>query len=264
MLGIGRSYCFFCKGVGASFLLFVMCEAAQFWWWAGVCPFRVAYVVRIQLCQPTLSTATFLLPTVTPILDPVYCSLRSYAPSLLLIPSPAPFSTFLPQPVTLNLLPMGSDDAPNAYETPGAKSSVFGWGTQSEIASTVPDKLQGAEIPLIDLQSCLKLIPSWQYEVVDARSICAGIAHGGKDACSGDSGGPMIMVWDLLPCMYWTLRVMRCDLCFDMLLLLSSCDISMASIALYRMRVTCLLLRCLFGFIRNGLAYSPGCTCCIS
>lgn len=102
-----------------------------------------------------------------------------------------------PQPVTLNLFPMGPNDAPNALETPGSKSSVFGWGTQSEIASTVPDKLQGVELPLIDLQSCLKLVPSWQYEVVDRRSICAGLAQGGKDACSGDSGGPMIMVWDV-------------------------------------------------------------------
>lgn len=84
------------------------------------------------------------------------------------------------------------NNAPNQFETPGTKGYVLGWGAQSEVFSTVPNMLQGVQIPIIGLEECKKQVPKWQYEVVDERSICGGYPQGGKDACSGDSGGPYV------------------------------------------------------------------------
>jgi secreted trypsin-like serine protease len=56
----------------------------------------------------------------------------------------------------------------------------------------VPDRLKAAQVPLMSLPECQKLVPKWQYEKVDERNVCAGWPQGGKDACSGDSGGPLV------------------------------------------------------------------------
>lgn len=98
------------------------------------------------------------------------------------------------QVVYVNTEPMGADNGPNQFEKPGELAGILGWGTQSEMASTVPDKLQGTYVPLMALDACLELVPRWQPEKVDYRTICAGYNKGGKDSCAGDSGGPLVMV----------------------------------------------------------------------
>lgn len=56
----------------------------------------------------------------------------------------------------------------------------------------MPDKLKATDVPIMALADCIKLVPEWQYEKVDERNLCAGWIQGGKDACSGDSGGPLL------------------------------------------------------------------------
>ncbi|KAJ1087163.1 hypothetical protein NDU88_000355 [Pleurodeles waltl] len=66
---------------------------------------------------------------------------------------------------------------------------VSGWGKQ--FLSKIPDALLEIEVPVIDLKVCMQTYAALNMKVTD-EMLCAGEKKGGKDACSGDSGGPMV------------------------------------------------------------------------
>ncbi|XP_075549150.1 trypsin-1-like [Dermacentor variabilis] len=66
---------------------------------------------------------------------------------------------------------------------------VSGWGYTSENGPT-SDVLQVVELPLVNLTLCKQLIRF----LVEDTNICAGFLEGGKDACTGDSGGPLFQI----------------------------------------------------------------------
>ncbi|KAK9506720.1 hypothetical protein O3M35_008605 [Rhynocoris fuscipes] len=75
------------------------------------------------------------------------------------------------------------------------KATLTGWGRLNFLGS-VSAKLQEVNVSLVDGNECKNLhgentmIP----EGIDTRTmVCAGEKEGGKDACSGDSGGPLII-----------------------------------------------------------------------
>jgi secreted trypsin-like serine protease len=69
---------------------------------------------------------------------------------------------------------------------------VMGWGVTEEGYGAV--QLKQAELPIVAQQICSALYAKQGYQVGDSM-LCAGYQDGGIDACSGDSGGPL-MVWN--------------------------------------------------------------------
>lgn len=70
---------------------------------------------------------------------------------------------------------------------PGAPARVYGWGRTSE-DGPASDTLRSVEVPVAPDESCRSAYPNY-----DPRSMfCAGYPEGGRDACAGDSGGPIV------------------------------------------------------------------------
>lgn len=102
---------------------------------------------------------------------------------------------FLEQDVTYNdfikpaCLPVNPSERNNHFE--GDNATVVGWGrfTFDEKVPTSQVPMQ-ADVPIVPLQPCSDVYQTrTAATIVDTRNICAG--QGLKDACSGDSGGPL-------------------------------------------------------------------------
>ncbi|CAB1454415.1 unnamed protein product [Pleuronectes platessa] len=63
---------------------------------------------------------------------------------------------------------------------------VTGWGYRSEEDKVLPSVLQKAEVSIMSQTECKK-----SYGPVSSRMLCAGVPSGERDACRGDSGGPL-------------------------------------------------------------------------
>uniref|UniRef100_A0A182MJG9 trypsin n=1 Tax=Anopheles culicifacies TaxID=139723 RepID=A0A182MJG9_9DIPT len=71
---------------------------------------------------------------------------------------------------------------------PGQRCTAMGWGYTLGPASR--DQLRQVVLPIVSQKVCQK-----SYEATDnitARMVCAGYMEGMRDACDGDSGGPLI------------------------------------------------------------------------
>ncbi|XP_053666480.1 trypsin-7-like [Anopheles marshallii] len=76
--------------------------------------------------------------------------------------------------------------APEGTDYPeGTRTFVSGWGLTSAIGA-LPINLMAAEVPLISQESCRGV---WGAASVTDNMICA--SEPGRDACNGDSGGPL-------------------------------------------------------------------------
>lgn len=71
---------------------------------------------------------------------------------------------------------------------------VSGWGsTQNSSESRL--QLRAAEVPIVNFQRCAKAYEPFIGHGITPRMICAGFEkQGGKDACKGDSGGPLAAI----------------------------------------------------------------------
>uniref|UniRef100_A0A147BG83 Putative trypsin-like serine protease n=1 Tax=Ixodes ricinus TaxID=34613 RepID=A0A147BG83_IXORI len=72
---------------------------------------------------------------------------------------------------------------------PRGRALVSGWGDLSENGPNA-DVLQVVELPLVNLRRCRQLS---RFRIEDTN-LCAGFAKGGKNACKGDSGGPLFQI----------------------------------------------------------------------
>lgn len=69
--------------------------------------------------------------------------------------------------------------------------TTIGWGETNQIMSRASATiLQKVDVPFVSAETCRA---SYGANAVTDRMICAGYPQGGKDACFGDSGGPMFV-----------------------------------------------------------------------
>jgi secreted trypsin-like serine protease len=81
---------------------------------------------------------------------------------------------------------VNADNVTEGYTDPGKTVWITGWGTTDVTHSTVPTTLQKALIPIVSNATAAIV-----WGVIPSTDIMAGYQNGNKDACSGDSGGPM-------------------------------------------------------------------------
>jgi len=78
-------------------------------------------------------------------------------------------------------------------------SITMGWGKTDYNTYSYSSKLMEVLIPIVSNETCNAAFsaynPQYYHEDITENMFCAGFALGGKDACIGDSGGPLI-VWD--------------------------------------------------------------------
>ncbi|KAM4634678.1 tryptase-2-like [Polymixia lowei] len=79
---------------------------------------------------------------------------------------------------------------PSAHETfgPGSECWITGWGN---VGNGIPlpgkETLQQLKVPIVTQSDC-----EAAYGSLTTSTLCAGYLEGGKDACIGDYGGPLV------------------------------------------------------------------------
>ena len=75
----------------------------------------------------------------------------------------------------------------------GQEAVVVGWGKRHEKSDVYSERLQKARIPIIENRICRNWFRLAGRDMqINDKIICAGFRDGGRDACHGDSGGPLL------------------------------------------------------------------------
>lgn len=74
----------------------------------------------------------------------------------------------------------------------GKKCTIAGWGATNKSGTQYPKTLQKVELEVISNTTCNA--SNWYDGEVLPSMLCAGYAAGQKDACYGDSGGPLFVM----------------------------------------------------------------------
>ncbi|KAI2803986.1 hypothetical protein BLOT_008126 [Blomia tropicalis] len=76
----------------------------------------------------------------------------------------------------------------------GHEAIVIGWGKRNEKSELYSERLQKVHLKIIDRHNCTDWFKMAGREfAINENVICAGFREGGKDACHGDSGGPLLL-----------------------------------------------------------------------
>ena len=79
-------------------------------------------------------------------------------------------------------------DSASGATDPGVISWVTGYGLTKVSPPTLPASLQKVQLPVISNSQA-----SAVWDLIPPSDIMAGLRNGNKDACNGDSGGPMVV-----------------------------------------------------------------------
>ncbi|XP_078107942.1 trypsin-like [Sander vitreus] len=89
---------------------------------------------------------------------------------------------------------------PTACPMAGLPCSVSGWGnTAMNGEVNLPVRLQCLDVPILDHQDCENAYPG----MITPRMVCAGYMDGGRDACNGDSGSPLVCAGEVQGLVSW-------------------------------------------------------------
>eukprot|EP00795_Rhopilema_esculentum_P012111 gene12111-2716_t len=82
-----------------------------------------------------------------------------------------------------------TDEEANKKERAGQSCTVIGWGRVQEFGPT-SKILKKAQIPIVQRKKCKETLQ--KHGFFTDNMLCAGYKDGKVDACSGDSGGPLL------------------------------------------------------------------------
>jgi hypothetical protein len=96
----------------------------------------------------------------------------------------------LKKPVSAFIAPVtpATPQFTGTHAKPGKIATVSGWGALSEKGAS-PSVLHRVMLPIVGNGEC-NAPAAYDGEILGSQ-ICAGLKQGGKDACYGDSGGPL-------------------------------------------------------------------------
>ncbi|TRY95445.1 hypothetical protein DNTS_032473 [Danionella cerebrum] len=118
--------------------------------------------------------------------------------ALLRLAAPATFTTYI-LPACLP----STDLAERMLHRNGTVTVVTGWGKNNKTSHRFSSTLNFIEIPIIDNKECSKHM----MNNITSNMLCGGIVGQVKDACEGDSGGPMMTLfhdtWFLIGLVSW-------------------------------------------------------------
>ncbi len=83
---------------------------------------------------------------------------------------------------------INNQDVSDGATDPGVMAWVTGWGLTHINPNVFPTSLQKVQLPIITISQA-----STVWKSIPPTDIMAGFLNGNKDACSGDSGGPMVV-----------------------------------------------------------------------
>ncbi|WP_052573802.1 serine protease [Haloferula sp. BvORR071] len=96
----------------------------------------------------------------------------------------------LAQPANASLTPIPMLDAAE-LAVPGTFATVTGWGDTTDGNRQYPAQLQEVQVPIVDL-AVANATAAYEGTLTE-NMLPAGYQAGGKDSCSGDSGGPLLV-----------------------------------------------------------------------
>jgi secreted trypsin-like serine protease len=100
---------------------------------------------------------------------------------------------------------------PPSGKIEGEEGVVPGWGVTAESSRTTPAELREVALPVVSNETCNAAFNAYDSRFYDdpvtENMVCAGPAEGGRDACYGDSGGPLMVFlegrWRLAGIVSW-------------------------------------------------------------
>lgn len=111
-----------------------------------------------------------------------------------------------PVPFSRSVLPICLPDrglAERELTKVGQETVVTGWGYRSETKRNRTFVLNFIRVPVVPHNVCAPVM----HNVVSENMLCAGILGDPRDACEGDSGGPMVTAfhdtWFLVGLVSW-------------------------------------------------------------
>jgi secreted trypsin-like serine protease/uncharacterized protein YhjY with autotransporter beta-barrel domain len=75
----------------------------------------------------------------------------------------------------------------------GQIATAIGWGETVAESGQYSDLLQQVALPIVSREVCQQRLQDIYGPNIDSTNICAGLDAGGKDTCTGDSGGPLFI-----------------------------------------------------------------------
>ncbi|XP_054978267.1 vitamin K-dependent protein C isoform X2 [Sorex araneus] len=111
-----------------------------------------------------------------------------------------------PAPLSPTILPICLPDrnlSERELTQVGQETVVTGWGYRSETKRNRTFVLNYIKIPVVPRNECIQVM----HNEVSENMLCAGILGDPRDACEGDSGGPMVVqfrgTWFLVGLVSW-------------------------------------------------------------